>query len=166
MNSWPKPPWIQYVATNTLGPRTPKISFNPHAKIILLACWLKLIWVFWVLGCLFRSLKKHVEFIQTSSLIQKVSPNLSVWLTHLCLHPSSVKREEEWIKQAEVFYYSLEGSNAAGPQLKHNPWSLKCHQQHLQRMKENAKHRNQYSILQCCHKQQKWIGLVYFTAAS
>ncbi|TRY99780.1 hypothetical protein DNTS_033947 [Danionella cerebrum] len=62
----------------------------------------------------------------------------------------SVKREEEleWLKQAEVFYYSLERSNAAGPQLKHNPWSLKCHQQHLQRMKENAKHRNQYSILQ------------------
>lgn len=33
------------------------------------------------------------------------------------------------------------------PQIKHNPWSLKCHQQQLQRMKENAKHRNQYSIL-------------------
>uniref|UniRef100_A0A8C1W298 Kinase n=1 Tax=Cyprinus carpio TaxID=7962 RepID=A0A8C1W298_CYPCA len=61
----------------------------------------------------------------------------------------SVKREEEleWLKQAEVFYYSLERSNAAGPQLKHNPWSLKCHQQHLQRMKENAKHRNQYKFI-------------------
>uniref|UniRef100_A0A8B9LD56 Kinase n=1 Tax=Astyanax mexicanus TaxID=7994 RepID=A0A8B9LD56_ASTMX len=53
----------------------------------------------------------------------------------------------EWIQQAEVLYYSLERSNAAGPQFKHNPWSLKCHQQHLQRMKENAKHRNQYKFI-------------------
>ncbi|XP_058488410.1 inositol hexakisphosphate kinase 2-like [Solea solea] len=37
-------------------------------------------------------------------------------------------------------------SNAV-PQLTHNPWSLKCHQQHLQRMKENAKHRNQYKFI-------------------
>lgn len=61
----------------------------------------------------------------------------------------SVKREDELerLKQAEVFYYSLERSNASGPQLKHNPWSLKCHQQHLQRMKENAKHRNQYKFI-------------------
>lgn len=49
-------------------------------------------------------------------------------------------------QQAEVLYLSLEKSNRV-PQFKHNPWSLKCHQQHLQRMKENAKHRNQYSIL-------------------
>ena len=49
-------------------------------------------------------------------------------------------------KQAEVLYLSLEKGNVV-PQIKHNPWSLKCHQQHLQRMKENAKHRNQYSIL-------------------
>lgn len=56
--------------------------------------------------------------------------------------------EFEWLKQAEVRYYRLEHSHSnAVPQLKHNPWSLKCHQQHLQRMKENAKHRNQYSIL-------------------
>lgn len=56
--------------------------------------------------------------------------------------------ELEWLKQAEVLYYRLEDSHSnAVPQLKHNPWSLKCHQQHLQRMKENAKHRNQYSIL-------------------
>ena len=47
---------------------------------------------------------------------------------------------------AEVLYFSLEIGNVV-PQIKHNPWSLKCHQQHLQRMKENAKHRNQYSIL-------------------
>ncbi|XP_051563531.1 inositol hexakisphosphate kinase 2-like [Myxocyprinus asiaticus] len=61
----------------------------------------------------------------------------------------SVKREEEleWLQQAEVLYYSLERSNAAGLQLKHNPWSLRCHQQHLQRMKENAKHRNQYKFI-------------------
>lgn len=64
----------------------------------------------------------------------------------LCSLPFSLKREEDWLKQAEVLYYTLERSNAV-PQLKHNPWSLKCHQQHLQRMKENAKHRNQYSIL-------------------
>lgn len=50
-------------------------------------------------------------------------------------------------QQAEVLYFSLEKGNVL-PQIKHNPWSLKCHQQHLQRMKENAKHRNQYSILQ------------------
>ncbi len=49
-------------------------------------------------------------------------------------------------QQAEVLYFSLEKGNMV-PQIKHNPWSLKCHQQHLQRMKENAKHRNQYSIL-------------------
>ncbi|KAJ8361096.1 hypothetical protein SKAU_G00176210 [Synaphobranchus kaupii] len=60
----------------------------------------------------------------------------------------SHNREEEldWLQQAEVLYYSLEKSNAV-PQVKHNPWSLKCHQQHLQRMKENAKHRNQYKFI-------------------
>ncbi|KPP73881.1 inositol hexakisphosphate kinase 2-like [Scleropages formosus] len=57
-------------------------------------------------------------------------------------------REEELerLQQADVLYYSLEKSNAV-PQVKHNPWSLKCHQQHLQRMKENAKHRNQYKFI-------------------
>ncbi|KAL2076534.1 hypothetical protein ACEWY4_027873 [Coilia grayii] len=60
----------------------------------------------------------------------------------------SLQREEEreWLKQAEVLYYTLERSNAV-PQLKHNPWSLKCHQRHLQRMKDNAKHRNQYKFI-------------------
>lgn len=53
-------------------------------------------------------------------------------------------------QQAEVLYFSLEKGNVV-PQIKHNPWSLKCHQQHLQRMKENAKHRNQYSILSRVH---------------
>lgn len=48
--------------------------------------------------------------------------------------------------KAEVLYYSLEKGNVV-PQIKHNPWSLQCHQQHLQRMKENSKHRNQHSIL-------------------
>lgn len=53
---------------------------------------------------------------------------------------------DEMQQQAEVLYFSLEKGNVVS-QIKHNPWSLKCHQQHLQRMKENAKHRNQYSIL-------------------
>ncbi|XP_067361280.1 inositol hexakisphosphate kinase 2-like isoform X1 [Channa argus] len=53
--------------------------------------------------------------------------------------------ELEWRHQAEVLYYRLERSQSnAVPQLKHNPWSLKCHQQHLQKMKENAKHRNHF----------------------
>ena len=56
--------------------------------------------------------------------------------------------ELEWLRQTEVLYYRLELSHSnAVPQLKHNPWSFKCQQQHLQKMKENAKHRNQYSIL-------------------
>ncbi|XP_029989287.1 inositol hexakisphosphate kinase 2-like [Sphaeramia orbicularis] len=63
----------------------------------------------------------------------------------------SVHKEDvelEWLQQAEVLYYRLERSHSnAVPQLKHNPWSLKCHQQHLQRMKENAKHRNQYKFI-------------------
>ncbi|KAJ7999185.1 hypothetical protein DPEC_G00212780 [Dallia pectoralis] len=45
-------------------------------------------------------------------------------------------------QQTEVLRYSLEQK-----QMKHNPWSLKCHQQHLQRMKENSKHRNQYKFI-------------------
>ncbi|XP_061689203.1 inositol hexakisphosphate kinase 2-like isoform X2 [Syngnathoides biaculeatus] len=49
-------------------------------------------------------------------------------------------------QQAEVLYLSLEKGNMV-PQIKHNPWSLKCHQQHLQRMKDNAKHRNQYKFI-------------------
>ncbi|XP_028302888.1 inositol hexakisphosphate kinase 2b [Gouania willdenowi] len=53
---------------------------------------------------------------------------------------------EEVQQQAEVLYLSLEKGNVV-PQIKHNPWSLKCHQQHLQRMKENAKHRNQYKFI-------------------
>lgn len=56
--------------------------------------------------------------------------------------------ELEWLRQTEVLYYRLERSHSnAVPQLKYNPWSLKCQQHHLQKMKENAKHRNQYSIL-------------------
>uniref|UniRef100_A0A671VY86 Kinase n=1 Tax=Sparus aurata TaxID=8175 RepID=A0A671VY86_SPAAU len=56
------------------------------------------------------------------------------------------KTSHEHQKQAEVLYLSLEKGNVV-PQIKHNPWSLKCHQQHLQRMKENAKHRNQYKFI-------------------
>lgn len=68
------------------------------------------------------------------------------------LPPSFQKLQEdaelEWLRQTEVLYYRLERSHSnAVPQLKHNPWSLKCQQHHLQKMKENAKHRNQYSIL-------------------
>lgn len=48
--------------------------------------------------------------------------------------------------KAEVLYYSLEKGNVV-PQIKHNPWSLQCHQQHLQRMKENSKHRNQHKFI-------------------
>lgn len=65
----------------------------------------------------------------------------------LCCCLCSCNRDElQQHQQAEVLYLSLEKGNMV-PQIKHNPWSLKCHQQHLQRMKENAKHRNQYSIL-------------------
>ncbi|XP_064154538.1 inositol hexakisphosphate kinase 2b [Anguilla rostrata] len=52
----------------------------------------------------------------------------------------------EDLQQAEVLYYSLEKGNVVS-QIKHNPWSLKCHQQHLQRMKENSKHRNQHKFI-------------------
>lgn len=56
--------------------------------------------------------------------------------------------ELELPQQAEVLHYRLENSRSnTAPQLKHNPWSLKCHQQHLQRMKENAMHRNQYRFI-------------------
>lgn len=64
--------------------------------------------------------------------------------------------ELEWLRQTEVLYYRLERTHSnAVPQLKHNPWSLKCQQQHLQKMKENAKHRNQYSILSLT---EDWLG--------
>ncbi|XP_027859067.1 inositol hexakisphosphate kinase 2-like [Xiphophorus couchianus] len=56
--------------------------------------------------------------------------------------------EIEQPQQAEVLHYSLEHSHSnAAPQLKHNPLILKCQQQHLQRMKENAKHHNQYKFI-------------------
>lgn len=48
--------------------------------------------------------------------------------------------------KAEVLYYNLEKGNMVS-QIKHNPWSLQCHQQHLQRMKENSKHRNQHKFI-------------------
>lgn len=95
--------------------------------------------------------------------------------------PSSVHNlqedvELEWLQQADVLYYRLEFSHSkAVTQLKHNPWSLKCQQHHLQKMKENAKHRNQYSILSqpeddtvfldsflCQHSMSQWneTGLI------
>lgn len=67
-------------------------------------------------------------------------------LISLCSH--KLEEEFEWLKKSEVLYYSVEKKGNVSSQLKHyNPWSMKCHQQQLQRMKENAKHRNQYSIL-------------------
>lgn len=64
------------------------------------------------------------------------------------VHKLQEEVELDWLKQSEVLHYRLERSHSnAAPQLKHNPWSLKCHQQHLQRMKENAKHRNQYKFI-------------------
>ncbi|KAB0396997.1 hypothetical protein E2I00_000579, partial [Balaenoptera physalus] len=55
-----------------------------------------------------------------------------------------LEEEFEWLKKSEVLYYSVEKKGNVSSQLKHyNPWSMKCHQQQLQRMKENAKHRNQ-----------------------
>lgn len=64
------------------------------------------------------------------------------------IHQFQEEVELEWLQQAEVLYYRLERSQShATPQLKHNPWSLKCHQQHLQRMKENAKLHNQYKFI-------------------
>ncbi|XP_049588802.1 inositol hexakisphosphate kinase 2 [Syngnathus scovelli] len=71
---------------------------------------------------------------------------------HLRKEKSALKLQEdvelEWLQQAEVLYYRLERNHTnAVPQLKHNPWSLKCHQQHLQRMKDNAKNRNQYKFI-------------------
>ncbi|KAM9759759.1 inositol hexakisphosphate kinase 2-like [Menidia menidia] len=63
-------------------------------------------------------------------------------------HKLQEDMELDWLQQAEVFHCRLEHTHSnAVPQLKHNPWSLKCHQQHLQRMKENAKHRNQYKFI-------------------
>ncbi|XP_068951881.1 inositol hexakisphosphate kinase 2 [Petaurus breviceps papuanus] len=59
-----------------------------------------------------------------------------------------LEEEFEWLKSSEVLYYSLEKKGNVSSQMKHhNPWSMKCHQQQLQRMKENAKHRNQYKFI-------------------
>ncbi|XP_077132616.1 inositol hexakisphosphate kinase 2 [Ranitomeya variabilis] len=55
--------------------------------------------------------------------------------------------EFEWLKKSEVLYYSVEKKGNVSSQFKHNPWSVRCHQQQLQRMKENAKHRNQYKFI-------------------
>lgn len=54
----------------------------------------------------------------------------------------------EWLQQSEVLYSRLDHSvSSTIPQPKHNPWSLKCHQQHLQRMKENNKHHTQHKFI-------------------
>lgn len=61
----------------------------------------------------------------------------------------SHKLEEEFelLKQSEVLYYSVEKKGNISSQFKHNLWSTKRHQQQIQRMKEYAKHRNQYKFL-------------------
>ena len=70
------------------------------------------------------------------------------FISFLSLYSHKLEEEFEWLKKSEVLYYSVEKKGNVSSQLKHyNPWSMKCHQQQLQRMKENAKHRNQYSIL-------------------
>ncbi|CAL8340199.1 unnamed protein product [Lota lota] len=56
------------------------------------------------------------------------------------------KVELEWLQQAEVLYYRLERSKSSAL-TQHNPWSLKCHQKHLQTMKDNAKQSNQYRFI-------------------
>lgn len=64
------------------------------------------------------------------------------------LKSHKLEEEFEWLKKSEVLYYSVEKKGNVSSQLKHyNPWSMKCHQQQLQRMKENAKHRNQYKFI-------------------
>nr|AFK10665.1 inositol hexaphosphate kinase 2 [Callorhinchus milii] len=55
-----------------------------------------------------------------------------------------LEEEFEWSKKSEVLYCSLEKKSG---KVKHNPWSMKCHQQQLKRMKDNAKHRNQYKFI-------------------
>ncbi|XP_030276589.1 inositol hexakisphosphate kinase 2-like [Sparus aurata] len=63
------------------------------------------------------------------------------------LHKLQEDVELEWLRQTEVLYYRLEHSHSNAVQLRHNPWSLKCQQHHLQKMKENAKHHNQYKFI-------------------
>lgn len=59
-----------------------------------------------------------------------------------------LEEEFEWLKKSEVLYYSVEKKGSVSSQLKHsNPWSLKCQQQQLQRMKDSAKHRSQHKFI-------------------
>lgn len=82
--------------------------------------------------------------LKTCIVMKLCSTEADVFLhSLLCSYNRDEMQQQQ---QAEVLYFSLEKGNVVS-QIKHNPWSLKCHQQHLQRMKENAKHRNQYSIL-------------------
>ncbi|XP_076003294.1 inositol hexakisphosphate kinase 2-like isoform X3 [Genypterus blacodes] len=56
-----------------------------------------------------------------------------------CKEDKIISYSRDVVQQAEVLYCSLEKCNMV-PRIKHNPWSLRCHEQHLQRMKENSKH--------------------------
>ncbi|CAJ1051396.1 inositol hexakisphosphate kinase 2-like [Xyrichtys novacula] len=97
---------------------------------------------------------KTVKMISSSALVDSEYYNKDLRSRHSrkdkekSVHKLQGDVGLEWLRQAEVLYYRLERSHSdAVPQLKHNPWSLSCQQQHLQRMKENSKHRNQYKFI-------------------
>ncbi|XP_078727638.1 inositol hexakisphosphate kinase 2-like isoform X1 [Lampetra fluviatilis] len=49
--------------------------------------------------------------------------------------------------KSEVAYYKRDSSSENLPaETRGNPWSMECHQQQLQRMKDNSKHKNQYTL--------------------
>uniref|UniRef100_A0A3B3BT72 Uncharacterized protein n=1 Tax=Oryzias melastigma TaxID=30732 RepID=A0A3B3BT72_ORYME len=86
------------------------------------------------------------------ALVDKENRSKDSWSCNSHKDKSVQKLQEdqdvEQVQHVEGLHHGLEHSHSnAAPQVKRNPWSLECHQQHLQRMKENAKHRNQYSIL-------------------
>ncbi|XP_034724268.1 inositol hexakisphosphate kinase 2-like isoform X1 [Etheostoma cragini] len=58
------------------------------------------------------------------------------------------KSDQKLEEEAEVFYYRLERSHSnAVPQLKQKPWTVTLQQQHLQKLKEEAMHCNQYKFI-------------------
>ncbi|XP_030212521.1 inositol hexakisphosphate kinase 2 [Gadus morhua] len=89
-----------------------------------------------------------------NKILQWVNDNQAM---EVCSHNSQKDKDEsvqrraekvelEWLQQAEVLYYRLERSKSSAL-TQHNPWSLQCHQKHLQTMKDNAKQRNQYRFI-------------------
>ncbi|XP_024149216.1 inositol hexakisphosphate kinase 2 [Oryzias melastigma] len=86
------------------------------------------------------------------ALVDKENRSKDSWSCNSHKDKSVQKLQEdqdvEQVQHVEGLHHGLEHSHSnAAPQVKRNPWSLECHQQHLQRMKENAKHRNQYKFL-------------------